>query len=573
MNAMQRPRMTVVAGGSPPAGDSRVDIEVQRGRIDKVADAAERALLDADEPFFARGDVLVRVSRMASRNVKTLAPGDGLPSLVPATAPMLQDALEGCARFRTVRADGEAITTGCPRELPAVILSRVGRWLAPQVRGVAGVPVLRTDGSIAGDGYDPISRHVVVLDGDWPEVAEAPTENEARAGLARIDELIEGFPFAADADRAVTIAAFLSAVLRPTLPTCPGFGWSAPVRGSGKSKLADIAAVLATGRPAAVMNWPHQAEEQEKRLGAVLLAGDPVIAIDNIEGMLKGDALNSMLTQSEMAIRVLGVSRMPRVAVSSVLTVTGNNLIVAGDMTRRMLVAHLDPRMERPELRRFAFEPVARAMATRRELVVALLTIARWWCHAGRTCHLPPLGSFEAWSRRVRDPLIALGLADPCSVLDELHKEDPERESAQEVLSEWHHAFGDTATSVADAIRRATGTGGDSDLRDALDVVAGSPGGLVAKRLGRWLLKHKGRILGGLVLRRDHDPKANVAVWSVSKVEAPDRVTGFTGFVSPLTRDDSPRIATDINPVNPVTRCGEEADAADRWGDEPWPND
>lgn len=559
MNAMpQRPRMTVVAGGSPPPGDDRVDVMIQRGRTDQVADAAERALLDAQAPFYARGDVLVRVARDLSTRRDRRTPNDNaLPSLVPATAPMLQDALEACCRFRVVKSDGEAVTTGCPRDVPGVILSRIGRWLAPQVRGVAAVPVLHDDGSIAGAGYDATSQHVIVLDGEWPRVPDTPDEADARAALGRVDELIGGFPFAGDADRAVTIAAFLSAVLRPTLPTCPGFAWSAPVRGSGKSKLADVTAVFATGRPAAVMNWPVQAEEQEKRLGAALLAGDPIIAIDNIEGQLRGDALNSMLTQSEMAIRVLGVSRLPRVAVSCVLTVTGNNLVVAGDMTRRMLVAHLDPRMERPELRRFDFEPVSRAKTQRRDLVVALLTIARWWCRSGIKGDLPPLGSFEVWSRRVRDPLVALGLADPCGVLDELHKEDPEREAAQEVLTEWNASFGESPTSVADAIRRATSVGGDSALRDALDAVAGSPGGIVSKRLGRWLLKHKDRILGGLVLRREHDAKANVAVWSVRQVAPSGRVSGLAGFVSPLTRESSSRIAIETNPVNPITR-GEE---------------
>lgn len=56
-------------------------------------------------------------------------------------------------------------------------------------------------------------------------------------------------------------------------------GFTAPVAGSGKSKLVDLASIVATGHEAAVIEEGDE-EELPKRLGAALLAGNQVISID-----------------------------------------------------------------------------------------------------------------------------------------------------------------------------------------------------------------------------------------------------------------------------------------------------
>src|SRR5690606_15632243 len=129
------------------------------------------------------------------------------------------------------------------------------------------------------------------------------------------------------------------------------------------------------------------------------------------------------------------------------------NLTIMGDLSRRVLVAEIDPACERPELRRFDFDPVQRAREQRRALVAAGLTILRWGATVPE--QVAPLGSFEQWSRRVRDPLIALGVGDPCACLDRLMAEDPEREAALALLAAVHGAFGEDRTTVAAMIQRA----------------------------------------------------------------------------------------------------------------------
>lgn len=562
--------MVVIDGSAPDpdaaAKDARHLVIVRSGQIDQTADAASLGVFVPGSPYGQRGESLVRLVRgVPSAAGKA---GVAIPFLAAATAPMLQDDLERTCRFLSVHESpdtGEVRTrtVACPKPLPAVILSRAGRLPVPSLRGIAEIPLLHADGSIVRDGYDARAQVVVVAPGDWPEPVSNPSEADAREALARVMAIIEGFPHVKDCDRAVTVAAMLSAVLRPTLPACPAFAWSAPVRGSGKSKLADVCAVIATGRTAPAMSWPRQEDEAEKRLAASVMSGDAVILLDNIETALRGDCLNSLLTQPTVSLRVLGKSQMLRVGAAALLLATGNNLILQGDLSRRFLVSHLDPETERPELRQFAFDPVERARTERGALVAALQTIARWGSRLPPT--LPPVGSFEVWSRRVRDPLVALGMADCCEVLADLHKEDPEREAALEVLTEWYATFIAQEKTVADVIRSATQGTDKAALRDALDAVSGGPGGLNPKRLGKYLTRIKDRMFGDYVMRRGAgNLAAKVATWRVEKIHG---VTGSNGVCSySSSTEDRYRGELETLPADPETpearayRAGTEGD-------------
>ncbi len=222
--------------------------------------------------------------------------------------------------------------------------------------------------------------------------------------------LLQGFSFVQDADRSVALSAILTACIRRSLPTAPLHAFTAPVMGSGKSKLVDIATVVASGREAAVIAQGKTEEETEKRLGAMLLAGDPVIAIDNCEAPLGGDFLCQMLTQPVVRARILGRSEAPELPANAMVTATGNNLVLIGDMARRALLCQLDPQCERPELRVFADDPVQLVQADRGKYLTAALTVLRAFQVAGLPKQCDPLGSFHDWSRRVRD---CTGLAGP----------------------------------------------------------------------------------------------------------------------------------------------------------------
>ena len=90
-------------------------------------------------------------------------------------------------------------------------------------------------------------------------------------------------------------------------------------------------------------------EELEKRLGAALLAGDIAISIDNCDHPLESVFLCQALTQRKLNIRVLGKSKNVETPVNATIFATGNNLVIAGDLTRRSLRCGMDAQCERPE--------------------------------------------------------------------------------------------------------------------------------------------------------------------------------------------------------------------------------
>jgi hypothetical protein len=254
----------------------------------------------------------------------------------------------------------------------------------------------------------------------------------------------------------------------------------------------------------------------EKRLGALLLSGDPVVAIDNCAAPLSGDTLCQMLTQPTVRVRRLGKSEAPELPTNAFVTATGNNLVLAGDLTRRALLCGLDPKCERPELRRFDADPISKAKADRGRYVAAALTVLRAYHVAGRPPLRDPLGSFGEWSRWVRDALIWLNQPDPVDTMEEARGLDPQRSALAAVLAQWWDIIGPKRVSARDVIAQATATRLPStdaersgqvlrhpDFLEALLGVAGDAGAVSSRRLSKWTAGNEGRIVDGLrIVRR-----------------------------------------------------------------------
>jgi hypothetical protein len=377
----------------------------------------------------------------------------------------------------------------------------------PLLAGVINTPFLRIDGSICETaGYDPESRLLFKPEDQiFPPVPQYPSKTDGEAAFERLHKLIETFPFVTLADRAVAFAAMLTVLDRRSMATAPLIAFTSPAAGTGKSLLVDLMSVLATGRLMPVLSQGKNEEEFEKRLGACLLASDACIAIDNCEAPLSGALLCQALTQGELNIRLLGYSRNIGTAMNASIFATGNNLVIAGDLTRRCLLGALDAGVERPELRNFNIDVIGEAHAKRGELVVAALTILRAW-HIARTAgervNTVPYGGFADWSRRVREPLIWLGEADPCDTVGKVRENDPMRDDLATVLLQWkEHLRVNAAHTVQQVIERAINT--PTFYTALLNVAASKTGGVVSnERLGRWLKRVEGKIINGLRLIR-----------------------------------------------------------------------
>ena len=511
--------------------DLRPTITIVANDIERIVDEAESALINSDRGLYQHAN------RIVSVELDQAVTADGKrirrDRIFERGEQALLEDLSSAAHFEKFKARAnDTMTCDPPLAVVRTLQQRVGRLRLPVLGGFINAPTLRADGSILDRrGYDEKSALLFEPRGvEFPSIPDPPMRADAEAALADLIEQINDFPFLAETDRSVALSAILTACVRRSLRTAPLHGFSSPVPGTGKSKLVDIACVIATDREAGVVAQGRTEEELEKRLGALLLSGECIIAIDNCENPLGGEFLCTLLTQEHVRTRILGKSKAPELPANAFVTATGNNLILEGDLTRRALLCQLDARVERPELRAFQRDPVAEAKARRPQLLVAALTILRAYHVAGKPAlGLTPLGSFEAWSSWVRGALVWLGISDPVDSMSSIRARDPQREMLRAVLTAWRAAAREPLTT-SEAINRAEVSRNfrpidpssgrvrvDPNLFDALHAVAGQGREINSKRLGKWLGRNRDRILDGLRIVQAGERQGYV-LWSVEAV-------------------------------------------------------
>ncbi|MDO8942630.1 MAG: hypothetical protein Q7U75_05570, partial [Desulfobacterales bacterium] len=341
--------------------------------------------------------------------------------------------------------------------------------------GITSAPLLHADGSIrAVEGYDPETRlwceQVPTI-----EVSDAPTESDARAALARVRFWLRTFAFAdakrvnvpdvavpvvdlslpPGADESAYLVALLTAVCRSSLWLAPAVLVRGPQisgAGTGKGLMARAMSIIAFGSQPRAMTAGTRGEETEKRIAAVLISGDPVLFLDNVNGvLLKSDTLASVITERPATVRPLGGSKIVPLNSAALVVVTGNGLTLSEDMVRRFIVVELDAGVEDPETREFRGDLLEDIAIARSDLLQDLLTIWRWGRQQGDA--LPsgkPLGSFHQWARWCRDPMVALGCVDPIARISTAKAADPRRAFLAEVFSTWARCHSDAQVPVKD---------------------------------------------------------------------------------------------------------------------------
>jgi putative DNA primase/helicase len=529
-------------GPEPPPGQPEVReqetiedltrpvIRIIGGRLAEIATEAESALLAAKVPIYRRDKELVRpvveaVDASHGRNTH-------VAQLAVVTQTYMRDVLARTAHWEKWRArEKDWVDTDPPMETAQTILNRYGEWRFRPMTGVLTTPTLRPDGTILSQpGYDPVTRLILMEPPAMPDIA--PTRQNVERALALLDALLDEFAFADQKDegkerspsRSVALSALITPVVRAAFPVAPMHAATAPVASSGKSYLWDTAAAIAIGNLMPVIACGRSEEETEKRLSAVLLAAQPLISIDNVNGMLGGDFLCQAVERQFVEVRVLGESRIvlcePR---GTSFFATGNNIQVRGDMTRRVIRCTLDPREERPELHQYRGDPVAKVLADRGRYLAAGFCVVRAYLAAGRPDRAPKLASFEGWSDAVRSALIWLGRADPCDTMMEIREDDPERTMLAQLLKAWDweinagYANKKTVAELFNMIEEREASGYRyPELRNAILATA-SRGRTDARSFGNWLRRYKDRIVGGLRLTNHSDEHGHRAEWWIEK--------------------------------------------------------
>ncbi len=472
-------------------------VQLMGGEMPRVIHAVQHHVQRACE-VYQRGGELVRVADS---------------SLLGVQQAWLRTHLETVSLFQIFKKEKQ-VQVDCPGDLPQRILANRGGWPFFELVGIETAPTMRPDGSLLDrPGYDKATGLLLLDDhsNNWPSIPSNPTLDDTHAALVRLWEPFAHFPFINPIDRAVALAAILTAVVRRILPTAPGFGVNAFQMGTGKTKLAQCFGILTSGRVPAVAPWAENTEEQRKSLMAAFLSGPGAILLDNIERALSSSELCAALTGETYEDRRLGFSERVKASTRVLVTVTGNNLCIAGDLSRRILPITLDHGVERPEILSFPFDPVARVAERWLSLRADALTILRAFVVAGRPAKGEGrMGSFDDWDGLVRQCVVWLRdnelapfeLADPADAVSDTIKADPDTQKLQNLLYWWWDKFRDKPTKASDLAREGIHISSCypvvyNELGDTLLEIAGDGNNINPRRLGRWIERHAGRLLGG----------------------------------------------------------------------------
>ena len=386
-----------------------------------------------------------------------------------------------------------------------------GYW--PNIRSIRGIvnsPILRADGSILQtQGYDGDSGIYADLTESFPTINEHPAPEDVQNAIAILFDVVSDFPFRDDAGRSAWLASLLTPLAREAYRGCTGplFLFDANVRGSGKSLLGDINALIVTGREATRLSSPRDDEEARKRITALVCSNDQIVMIDNIVGRFGSAAFDAALTGTTWKDRRLGHSEMMESPLRMAWYASGNNVILAADTARRVCHVRLESPLENPEDRSgFKYPDIRKYVRQNRpKLLTAALTILRGYIAA--ECpnqKLKPWGSFEGWSDLVRAAISFAGQVDPGETRTELRATSDSEAGAlrQMLLSVQQVDQDEHGLKTSDILKIATNRDpsysnqDSSDLQDAVESFCGFQISKVsAQRLGSRLSHFRNRVI------------------------------------------------------------------------------
>jgi hypothetical protein len=436
---------------------------------------------------------------------------DRIPKVQLMNTETLTCRVASLCRFYSVKVNQDGSTKEIDQDPPArlmqLLAKRDDKFRIRYLENVITAPTLLPDGTILQKpGYHEETRTLLFYDEpkEVPIIPEFPTRDEVTDAYETLWEPFSQFNYASELDKAVMLSAILTAVIRKRLPTAPAVIVSATSAGSGKTKIAQCLEILAGGE-GATNSMPNDGEELRKALTGTMLAGAPSIIYDNLTRPVQGDLLCAVVTSPIHSDRVLGTKDKVQLSTRMMFIFTGNNLHAAGDMARRSLRIQLDPECENPWQRDFDFDPVAVVRKKRMEMVSAALTIVRGFLtdeYLGETEGLVTshTGSYEEWSRLIRQTVIWLGHSDPNAALEDNHENDPETALLHEMMSAWHDCYGTEPVSnqqLAVLLKtKGMDTAQESRLYDSI-LEAMPYGAITTVSFGKWLGLRTGRIVKG----------------------------------------------------------------------------
>ena len=517
--------LRVVAGTDH---DPRPVIEIEDGRLPENTDDAIRYLIEARVDIYQHGNRLVRVGRW-QKPVDAQGRPVAAGVLLDINPKWLVDAMTRFILFRRYdKRQDKWRKTDASTKVAETLLARQGEWPFHHLVGFVDAPTMARDGRIIDQpGFDEASGLFLSNPPPIQPIGRVSVEERDQASK-RLYALFDTFPFASDADAAAALAMVMTGLLRRVLPAAPIACISASTPASGKSLLADCIAVVMTGSTAPVAAIGKDSEELEKRLDAILLQGEAICVFDNVMRAVSSDVLCQVATQSHKKIRVLAKSLIVEAPTNVMWVMTGNNLTLLNDLTRRVLVCRLDAGCERPELRSFDRDAIEHVMTHRSSAIRWALMLSKAYLDAGcPDVGAHPVGSFEVWDRLIRRALIWAGWPDPLEPAQGMREQDQEFDAMADLMLCWHDVAKGPVTAAelyALMIEQVPKFSGGHvlahpALHEAATSAFGDLGRLSPKDLGYRLRQWSGRILQGRrIVASEKRASGGVKRWSVEMV-------------------------------------------------------
>lgn len=402
-----------------------------------------------------------------------------------------------------------------PIEIPTRMRSQLVRKMVtrqlPRLTAVLTHPTITAKGGLLDTpGYAAEQELFLDFDPeDWPHITGEVSEDQALELVGTIMQPFREFPFASAADKGTILAAVLTATLRTSFPTAPAIVSTGPVTGVGKSLLMATVATIASGEEAIMMPPIISGEDAElgKILTSMVMQGHPYAIFDNAEGELASPTLQAFLTTARYTARPLTTNNLLEGAPTRFfVALTGTNISFSGDMQRRVLTCRIDSGSDHGVNRVYDWDPQEVALASRKEIIAAVLSLVL----AAQKAELPALtnsmGSFPAWERMVRHTLryverLTLGMiADPVPRTLDAITATGETYALHQLHVALFDEFGWERFTARDILLAHPGDE-RTPIADALSEVTKRSERLSSRSVGRYLSRLLDRPLWGLVLR------------------------------------------------------------------------
>lgn len=408
-----------------------------------------------------------------------------------------------------------------------------------KVNAIITAPIISKDGQlIAKAGYH--SKTGLYYDNSqYPnktlKVNTRPNEQELADALSKLLVPFEKFPYASNLDRSVMLAAVLTAIMRPVFKECPGFGFDAPVAGTGKTLLAQSIGQLMVSPNQPILTYADDGsrndDETRKRLFSALMAGEKCMLIDNVQKTFDSSSLSTYTTSSVYTDRKLGGNSNRSFPSKMLILLTGNNLSLSKDLERRFPLCRIDAQTENMQTRKFSIRPISYVKSHRIELVMAGLTLIKGWLctqeyKTGKMMVHREIESFDEWDSLVGQTVAWIAaqkwsykdgkkqFCDVAPAFTGINKANPEEEALASLFAELFKHFGNGSFTSSDVLNVSLKPEGKS-LSDSILMLSSSDK-LNTVSIGKLLTQRNGLILNGLALKPMPKLK-RAAVWKIQK--------------------------------------------------------